>query len=228
VTDSLLTAISSMATRSLLGELCEAHLRAGGVPVRLESVGGVDAARRVDSGEAFDLVVLAADAIDALASSGRVLADSRCVLAESSVAIAVRGGAARPDVGSEAALRETVLAAGRIGVSTGPSGVALLKLFERWGVMDALRDRIVQARPGQQVAALLARGDVALGFQQLSELQDEPGIALLGPMPPGLEIATRFVGAVAAASAQPAAARAALAFFGAPERAEIRRRLGMA
>jgi molybdate transport system substrate-binding protein len=227
MTGPVLSAISSMATRSLLGELCEACEQAGGARVQLESVGGVDAARRVEAGEVFDLVVLAADAIDKLADAGRVVADSRCVLAQSSVAIAVRAGAARPDVGSETALREAVLAADRIGVSTGPSGVALLAVFERWGVLESLRERIVQARPGQPVAALLARGEVALGFQQLSELKGEPGIALLGPMPPGLEIVTRFVGAVGAGSAQREAARAALAFFAAPARADIRRRHGM-
>jgi molybdate transport system substrate-binding protein len=223
-----LTGISSMATRQVLAELCQACERASGVPARFESVGGVDAARRVRAGEVFDLVVLAADAIDELAATGHVMADSCCPIAESTVAIAVRAGAVRPDVGSEEALRRTVLAAGRIGYSTGPSGTALLKLFERWGLSETLRERLVQALPGVPVAALIANGQVELGFQQFSELKDQDGIALLGGMPPGLEIVTTFVGAVGAGSARHAAARATLSFMSSPSTAEIKRRHGMA
>ncbi len=223
----ILSGISSMATRQVLAELCQACERTSGVPVRFESVGGVDAARRVRAGEVFDLVVLAADAIDELAATGHVMADSCCPIAESTVAIAVRADAMRPDVGSEEALRRAVLAADRIGYSTGPSGTALLALFERWGLTKTLRDRLVQAKPGVPVAALVANGQAALGFQQFSELKDEDGIALLGLMPPGLEIVTTFVGAVGAGSAQHAAARALLRFMSSPAADEAKRRHGM-
>ena len=72
----------------------------------------------------------------------------------------------------------------------------MLELFERWGVAGQLRERLVQAPPGTPVAALLASGRADLGFQQLSELRDEPGIELLGTLPPALAIVTTFVGAV--------------------------------
>ena len=227
MTETSLTGISSMATRQVLAALCQASERACGVPARFESVGGVDAKRRVQAGEVFDLVVLAADAIDELARTGHVLADSRCAIVESSVAIAVRADAARPDVGSEEALRRAVLATDRIGYSTGPSGTALLALFERWGLALPLRDRLVQAKPGVPVAALIASGQVALGFQQFSELAGQDGIALLGTMPPGLEIVTTFVGAIGAGSAQHAAARTMLSFMGSLATAEIKRCHGM-
>jgi molybdate transport system substrate-binding protein len=220
--------ISSMATRQLLSALGDACARAQGVPVRFESVGGVDAARRVQAGESFDLVVLAAEAIDELAAAGHLIAPTCRPIATSTVAIAVRAGAARPDVSSEAALRHAVLSAGRIGYSTGPSGSALLKLFARWGVRETLRDRLVQAQAGTPVAALLASGLAELGFQQFSELKDEEGIVLLGPMPPGLAIVTTFVGAVGAGSSRVAAARAALDFMASPAGDEFRRRHGMA
>jgi molybdate transport system substrate-binding protein len=223
-----LTGISSMATRALLADLCDACERAGGSALRFESVGGIDAARRVREGEAFDLVVLAAEAIDALAATGHVIADSRCALVDSTVAIAVRAGANAPDVGSEDALRRVVLAANRIGYSTGPSGTALMELFARWGVADALRDRLVQARPGIPVAALLASGEAELGFQQLSELQDQDGVVVVAPMPPGLEIVTTFVGAVASVSTRGDSARATLRFMSSPMMATFKRRHGMA
>lgn len=197
--------ISSMAPRRVLAELAAAYQQQSGITVAFESVGGVDAARRIQAGEPFDVVVLDSAALDKLIAVGRVLADSKTDLVRSGVAMAVRTGAARPDVGSEEALRRVVLAARTLGYSTGPSGTALAKLFERWGIADAVRGRIVQAPAGVPVGQLVAGGAVELGFQQHSELMDLPGIAVLGPLPPGCEIVTTFCGGLCAASAQPEA-----------------------
>jgi len=216
-----------MATRGLLADVVEAWQRRGGAKLRFESVGGVDAAKRVSDGERFDVVVLAADAIGRLAAEGRVVPGSERALARSGVAVAVRRGARVPAIQTEAALREAVLAARTLGYSTGPSGAALLKLFARWGIDDVLRPRLVQAPAGIAVATLLARGDAELGFQQLSELIHADGIAVIGPMPPGLEIDTVFSGAVCATSAQPDAAAALLDFIGSPAADEARRRHGL-
>lgn len=223
----MIKGISSMATRQLLADLAGDWLRHGGVALDFESVGGVDAARRVQAGEPFDLAVLASDAIDALIASGRVLAGSRTDLVRSGVAIAVRAGAPRPAIDSEDALRAAVLAAATIGYSTGPSGIALTKLFERWGVAGAIRERLVQAPPGVPVGALVARGEVEIGFQQLSELMYVEGVDVLGPMPPGAEIVTVFSAGVCAASTQPGAVRALLDFLRSPQTAQVKRRHGM-
>ena len=219
--------ISSMATRHLLAALAAAHEQAGGPATRIESVGGVDAAQRVQAGEAFDLVVLAAGAIAKLDAAGRLRPGSIRPLADSTVAIAVRAGSPAPDVGSEPALKAAVLQARAIGYSTGPSGTALMELFARWGVADALQSRLVQARPGVPVGSLIANGEVDLGFQQLSELMDLPGITLLGGMPPGTEIVSRFSGAVTAAAAQPAEAQALLDFMTSPAANDTKRQHGM-
>lgn len=216
-----------MATRQLLGELAQAYQRRTGQPVQVESVGGVDAAKRVAAGEPFDFVVLASDAIDKLVASGQAVAGSRVDIVASGVAIAVRAGAARPDVGSEEALKRAVLAAPKVGYSTGPSGVALVKLFERWGIAQELQGRLVQAPPGVPVGALVARGEVALGFQQLSELIHLEGIAIVGPMPAAVQITTVFAGALCAASTQPQAVRALLAFMASPDASEAKHRNGM-
>ena len=123
--------ISSMATKQLLADLVAQFQRQTGQAVEVESVGGVDAAKRVQAGEAFDVVILAANAIDQLIQAGKVLAGTRADLVKSGVAVAVRAGAPRPALGSEAAVKQAVLAAGSLSYSTGPSGVALVKLFER-------------------------------------------------------------------------------------------------
>lgn len=216
-----------MATRQVLNELAQAYGQRTGQPVNVESVGGVDAARRVAAGEPFDFVVLAADAIDKLIAGGRVVAGSRVDLVDSGVAIAVKAGSRRPDVSSEEALKRAVLAAPTVGYSTGPSGVALVNLFARWGIAQDLQGKLVQAPPGVPVGSLVARGEVALGFQQLSELIHLEGIDVVGPMPAPVEINTVFSGALCAASKQPDAVRELLAFMASPDAAVAKRRNGM-
>lgn len=222
-----ITAISSMATRQVLAELASACEQRTGCRIAIESVGGVDAARRVQAGEPFDAVILAADAIDKLIAAGRVVAGSKVDLVRSGVAVAVRAGSPAPDLTSEAAVRQAVLAAPSIGYSTGPSGVALTRLFERWGIARDIQERIVQAPPGVPVAALVARGEVALGFQQLSELMNVEGVTVAGPLPDAIQITTVFSGGVVAESPQGEAVREMLRYMASPETAAVKRRHGM-
>lgn len=223
-----LTLISSMATKALLVDLCDRFSQAHPqIRVALESVGGVDAARRVKAGEVFDIVALASNAIEQLTADQWLQTDSRVDLVRSGVAMAVRSGAPHPDVSTEAALRAAVLAAPTLGYSTGPSGVELAKLFERWGIAEQLRERIVTAPAGVPVGSLVADGQVALGFQQYSELMSLPGIDVLGPMPAAVQIETVFSAALGAGSTQTEAARLWLAFASSPAVAELKRRHGM-
>ncbi len=219
--------ISSMAMRQVLAELVDAFQRRTGWRVAIESVGGVDAARRVQAGEAFDVVILASDAIDKLVAAGCVQAGSKVDLVRSGVAVAVRAEARQPDISTEAALRQAVLAARSISYSTGPSGVALARLFERWGIAGEIQGRIVQAPPGIPVGSLVARGEVELGFQQFSELINLEGITVLGPLPPEIQIITTFSAGVCTGSPMASAVRAMLDDMNSPEAMEVKRRQGM-
>ena len=219
--------ISSMATRQLLSALIAEFARESSQPVQLESVGGVDAARRVQAGEAFDIVALSSDAIEKLVEAGQLTRQSRVDLARSGVAVAVRAGAPRSDLRDGDAVRRAVLAAKTLGYSTGPSGVALARQFERWGIAELIKDRIVQAPPGVPVGQLVAEGRVELGFQQLSELMNLGGIEVLGPLPDDIQIITTFSAAVSVTCARPDAVRALLAFMALPAMDAVKRRNGM-
>lgn len=217
-----LTGLSSMATRQVLDALAAVYEP---VPVKVESIGGVDAERRVEAGEACDFVVLAAATIERLAAAGRVHREGSVDLARSGMAIAIPAGAPRPDISSEAAVRAAVASAQGVGYSTGPSGKHVLRLLERWGLAGSARR--VEAPPGVPVATFLAGGDAAIGFQQMSELLGMPGIDIVGPLPPDIQLTTVFRAAVCTASRQREATEALLRFLASPETAAVKRRWGM-
>lgn len=218
--------MSSMATRELLAELAARYQQQHGVAVHAEAAGGVDVARRIAAGESCDVVVLASGAIDKLIADGAVLAPRRD-LVRSGVAIAVRAGAAAASVATPEQVRAAVLAAPSISYSTGPSGVYLEKLFKHWEILDEIRPRIVVPPPGVPVGSLVADGRVALGFQQLSELMNLPGIHVLGPLPDAIQTMTVFSGGACASGTQHEAARALLEFLSSPAMASIKQRHGM-
>ena len=215
-----------MATRRLLGEMIAQFEKTSPHRVALESVGGLDAAKRVRAGEPLDVVVLAREVIDDLIGAARIVEGSRVDVAVSAIGVAVRSGTPHPDISSADGVKAAVLAARRIGYSTGPSGQYLAKLFASWDPDGRLKDRITVAPVGVPVGSLVARGDIDLAFQQLSELGGD-GIDVVGQLPPDIQMMTTFSGGVARASAQPDAARALLAFMASPALTPIKREHGM-
>lgn len=218
--------VSSMATRELLAALAARYEQEAGARVIAEAAGGVDVAKRVSAGEAVDVVVLAANAIDKLIAEGRI-AGGRVDLVRSGVAVAVPAAAQKSPIASEADVRALVLAAPSLSYSTGPSGVYLESLFARWGILEQIRSRIVVPPPGVAVGSLVAEGRVALGFQQLSELMHVGGITVLGALPDAIQSVTTFSGGVGSSSGNPAAARALLSYLGSPAAAALKQQHGM-
>ena len=221
-----LRVVSSMAARDVLAELITGFTAQTGHPVSAEAAGGVEVAKRIQAGEAADVVVLSDTAIDKLIAAAQLRA-GRVDLVKSGVAIAVRSGADRPDIGTEAAVRAAVSGASSVSYSTGPSGVYLEKLFERWGILEALRSRIVVPPPGTPVAALVADGRAALGFQQLSELLNVPGIEVLGPLPAAIQTITTFAAGISVRCEQPQLAAELLNYMRLPAAAAVKQRYGM-
>lgn len=218
--------ISSMATRLILGELAQRYEAATGVSASIQSMGGVDAAKKVREGEQTDIVILASGPMAKLEAEGHLVAGSIKGFTRSGMAIAVRAGAQKPDISNEAAVKAAVMAAEAVCYSTGPSGDHLLQLCEKWGIA-ADDPRLVKAPPGVPVGTFVADGKADLGFQQLSELIHVKGIEVLGPLPPEIQNVTVFAAGVASTSKQPEATAALIAYLASPETAEVKREQGM-
>ncbi|MFE1229242.1 substrate-binding domain-containing protein [Streptomyces sp. NPDC058745] len=222
-----ITGLSSMATRAMLAELSEHIRRAHGIPVRFESAGGVEIARRVREGATADLIVLAEGALADLADEGHLLEGTLRPLWVSQVVAAVPETAPVPPLASESDLRAALLSARAIAYSTGPSGAALVELIARLDLRDALHGRLVQAPPGVSSGTLLTSGRADLAFQQHSELTGVPGVVVVGPLPGGTAIRSTFGGAVSAAAAEPETAREILDLLGSGIGARTARAAGM-
>jgi molybdate transport system substrate-binding protein len=219
-----LVVLSSMATRHILGDLVRDHEARKGAHVEIHSMGGVEAAKLVRAGEATDVVILASKVMASLEAEGHLAKGATKDFARSEIGIAVRAGLALPSVANERAVKLAMLDAGKICYSTGPSGDHLQALCEKWGVPLA---RTLVAPPGVPVAALVANGDADLGFQQLSELIGQPGIEVVGPLPPEIQAVTVFSAGVSIKSRDDKGARALVAYLASVETAGAKRRHGM-
>jgi molybdate transport system substrate-binding protein len=222
----ILKLLSSMAARDVLAELIKGFTAQTGQQVTAAAAGGVDVTKRIQAGEAADVVVLSDTAIDKLIWTGQ-LRPGRVDLVKSGVAIAVRDGATRPDISTEAAVKAAVSSASSLSYSTGPSGVYLEQLFERWGILETIRPRIVVPPPGIAVGSVVASGQAALGFQQLSELLNVAGIEVLGPLPAAIQTITTFSAGISVRCEQPQLAAQLLDYMRLPAATDVKQRYGM-
>jgi molybdate transport system substrate-binding protein len=178
---------------------------------------------RLARGETADVVILDGAAADELAQRGLVRAGTKVDLARSQIGMVVRAGAAKPNIGSVEEFRKMLLAAKSIGYSDSSSGTYLsTTLFAKLGVSDQVagKTRKVRGPPsGEPVAAVVARGELEIGFQQVSELIGVPGVTFVGAIPAELQPGFSFAGAITSAARQPDAARALLRFLASPEAA---------
>lgn len=186
---------------------------------------------RLARGEAADVVILDGGAADELGKRGLVRADSKTEFARSLIGMVVRAGAAKPDIGSVEALRSTLLAAKSIAYSDSGSGTYLsTTLFPKLGIADQIAGKSGKVRgppSGEPVAAVVARGEAEIGFQQVSELIHVPGITFVGAIPAEVQPMFSFAGAVTSTVRQPEAAGALIRFLASPEAAPVISKAGL-
>jgi len=183
---------------------------------------------RLRRGEPVDVVILVASALDDLIKQGKVVAGSRVDLVRSSIGMAVKAGAQKPDISSVDALTRALLRAKSIAYSDSASGVYLSTvLFPRLGIADQVKGRSRKIAGNERVGAVVARGEAEIGFQQISELLPVPGITYVGPLPPGAQQVTIVSAGIAVGARAPQAASALVAFLTSPQAAPVITRSGL-
>jgi molybdate transport system substrate-binding protein len=187
---------------------------------------------RLGRGETADVVICDGEANDKLAQRGLVRGDSKVELAKSQVGMVVREGAAKPDISTVDAFKKTLLAAKSIAYSDSGSGTYLsTKLFAQLGIADQIagKSRKIRGPPsGEPVAAVVARGESEIGFQQVSELIHVAGVTYVGTIPAELQPGFSFAGSVTTKAQQPEAAAALLRYLSSAEAAPVITKAGLA
>ena len=220
-----LRVLSTLAVMGAMRELGAQYESKTGISVEADFSPTVALLQRLRSGEKADIAILTAQGIDDLTDEGIVRNGTRTDMALSFVGIAVKAGAAKPDIGSVEALKATLLAARSVAYSKiGASGIFFAGLLECLGIAAEVRASIV---PSGFTAERLVSDEAELAVQQVSELMMVPGIEVVGPLPPEIQTVATFSGGLLAASPRPEEASALLRFLASPEVAPILRRSGL-
>ena len=222
-----LKVLSTQATEDTYRELVPQFEKATGHKVATIFTGTLDAQKRLAAGENYDMIIMAAPAIDAQIKAGKVVSGSRVDLAKSGVGAAVPKGAPKPDISTTEALKKTLLAAKSIGYSTGPSGVYMISLFEKLGLMDQVKPKLKQTPTGVFVGTIIANREVEVGFQQVSEVGNFPGVDYVGPLPADVQQMTVFSSGIVVDAKEAEPARALVKFLTTPEAGAAFRKRGM-
>lgn len=182
---------------------------------------------RLARGESADVVIMVGDALDALAHDRMVKDGSRVELADSPIGMVVKAGSPVPDIGTDTALRQTLLQASTVAYSDSASGrYVQSQLFKTLGINEQMEGKAhrVERIP---VASEVAKGKYSIGFQQVSELLPVPGVTFVGKLPDNLQYITRFAGAVTARAAHPTEGKALLDFLSSAKARETISATGM-
>jgi molybdate transport system substrate-binding protein len=208
--------LSTHAVQEVLRELGPLFERAGRFSLTIDYDPANALKRRIENGTAFDVVIVTRPVIDALAQQGKVRREACRDIGRSGLGIAVRQGAAKPDITTVDAFKRTLLAARSLVRSKeGTSGLHFETLLDRLGIADAMRDKIVLG-PSGRIAELVARGEAEMAVQQIPELLPVKGVQYVGPLPAELQLYTVFAAGVGSAAQDRAAAKAFVDAFATP------------
>jgi molybdate transport system substrate-binding protein len=175
---------------------------------------------RLRRGEAVDVVIVADAVLLGFIKDGLIKADSHTPVARSAIGMAVRIGAAMPDLSSVEALKRTLLEAKSIAYSASVSGEYLTKeLYQRLGIAEQVMGKSRLIGGGERVGAVIARGEVEIGFQQISELLPVPGIAHITPLPADVQKVSVFSAGVSETTSNADVARGVIQFLSSHEAA---------
>ena len=216
-----LKVFSVTSMHAAMGELIPPFERASGHQVSISYDPATLTLERIRNGEIADLIILSSTAMDELAKLGKIETRSRRDLARNGIGVAVLAGALKPDIGSIEAFKRTLLAARSIACTgAGASGIYFASLIERLGIAAQVRAK-TRTRPGGLIGELVASGEAEIAIQQIPELLAVPGIELVGPLPPGLQVTSTISASVFAGTRQPEVAQALIEFLATPLAANV-------
>ncbi len=179
-------------------------------------------------GRSFDVAVLTAAVIDKLIIQGRLIGATRAAVAASAVGLAVRKGAAKPDIGTVETFKRALLDAGSITFAEqGGTGAYLKALFVQLGIADAMAGKLRSLRPSQGPAEAVADGEAEIGLTQISEILPYEGVELVGPLPREVQLITTYVTAIGTGTSHVDAAASLIKFITAPAAAPALRAKGL-
>lgn len=222
-----LKVFSTNGVKSVLEELAPQFEKATGHKLIIRFAPAADLKGQIEKGEAFDLAILTAAAIDDLIKQGKLDAATRANIANSGAGVAIKKGAPKPDIATADAFKRTLLNAKSIAyVGTGATGANMRKIFAQLGISEDMKAK-TRLLSGISAADAVARGEAELGFTQISEILPVAGAELAGPLPPEVQIYTAFPAAVGASAKEPVAAKSLLDFLRTPAAAALIKAKGM-
>ena len=217
-----ITVLSSNGFRAVLQELAPQFEKATGHQVVINFSVAAELKKRIDGGEAFDLAILTPALIDDLIKQGTVVSTSRTVLARTGMAIAIRRGAAKPDVRTVDALKATLTASPSIAFAReGAGGIFFTALVARLGLAQTLAPKFKTFTTGDEVRDAIGRGDAALGVMPLSEILPAPGVEVAGTFPPAVQDYAVMVAGVSQRAVRSATVRALIEFMMSPSASSV-------
>lgn len=182
----------------------------------------------IEKGAAFDLAILSTAVIDEQIRQGRLVGATRADIARSGAGLAVRKGAPKPDISTTEAFKRTLLAAKSLGYSeTGMAGLFFMNIFQRLGITEEMKPKLKLSRPNQPTLQALANGEVNIVLPQISEALVFPGVDLVGPLPPEVQVYTVIPAAIATSATEPDAAKALLKFLATPDAIRVLKAKGL-
>jgi len=168
-------------------------------------------AKRIEGGEAFDVVIVSPAAVDDLVKKGKAAGGTRQVLARVGIGVMVKEGAPKPDISTVDAFKKAVLDAKSVAyidpASGGSSGIYLANLFEKLGIANAVKPK-AKLKQGGYVADLIVSGEAELGIHQISEILPAKGVTLVGPLPAEIQNYTTYAAGLSANARDAGAAKA--------------------
>jgi molybdate transport system substrate-binding protein len=220
--------LASTAIKSALEELAPQFEKAAGHKLTISYGASARLQVTIEKGEAFDLAILSTAVADALVRQGKLNAATRVDIARSGAGIAIRKGTPRPDVSTAEGVKRALLGAKAIGYSeTGAASQFLMGMFERLGIAAEVKPKLKLARPNETSLQALSNGEIDILVPQISEVAAYPGVDLVGPLPPQLQVYTVLPAALSAAAANPGGAKALLDFMATPAAVSVLRAKGL-